>query len=542
MSKTELELKSVGQILKENFYIPSYQRGYRWDNQQVEDLLNDIYEFSQNRELEDEFYCLQPIVVLEDENHHRVIDGQQRLTTIYIILKYLEEDISDTFITYETREEKNRAFFKNILSHGLNYDNPDFYYMSSGYQTIKEWFKETYKEEIFIDTLLNYVKVIWYEVQAESLKKEIEVFTRLNIGKIPLTNAELIKAMFLVDIKEYKSQIEFSIVWDKIELRLQNSEFWYFVSNNPKATTAIDIIFEVLAEQYNVEFKFEISKKDDKFSFYVFDKILKENRKSRAEIWKESQEIYRYFIDWYNNREIYHKVGFLINFNHDLVDLIREYRANNKNIFIELLNKKLQLNVNLEELIFKNKTDIHKTLLLFNLETIQENKNSNSRFPFDKYKNEKWDIEHIASQTDNSNKKEWIKTIYRYIVDREIDKSKVDKLEKKFERFNALVKKRLNIKELNEELKDNIGNLTLLNSKINRSYGNAFFPIKRAIIIDEDSKGSFIPIATKNIFLKQYSKRLSDMMNWTENDILSYRDKIAELLKDYGVKNAKSGE
>ena len=85
-----LYLKSIGEILNKNFYIPSYQRGYRWDKQQVLELLNDIYEFSKKKSKEEsEFYCLQPIVLLKDEenDYYKVIDGQQRLTTILLILK-----------------------------------------------------------------------------------------------------------------------------------------------------------------------------------------------------------------------------------------------------------------------------------------------------------------------------------------------------------------------------------------------------------------------------------------------------------------------
>jgi len=565
-----LELKAIGEILNESFYIPSYQRGYKWDKQQVEDLLNDIEEFANKPKIKDEFYCLQPIVVLKYNDKYKVIDGQQRLTTIYIILKYLQ-NLTDEFdklkekckeienffnikdfniekiytIEYETR---SNDFLENKLSSGLNYDNPDFYYMSRAYQTIKDWF-ESKNKKLFLDTLLKQTKVIWYEV--DNSVNEIDIFTRLNIGKIPLTNAELIKAMLLLDKKEYKSQIEFSVVWDKIELTLQNDEFWYFLSNDKKATTTIDLIFEVLAQKYKNEYnndkeenqKIKFSIEDDKFSFYVFDKILKENKKSRIDIWTDTQEVYRYFIDWYNDREIYHKVGYLIKFDTNLVDLLGDYKDETKNEFRDKLNQKIKDSLNnlkvLEELSYGD-NDIHKVLLLFNLETILQNTNSNSRFAFDKYKNESWDIEHIASQTDNINKKEWIKAIYQNISNKKISLDKLNKIEKKFDRFYSLVKNMLKIKELNEELKDNIGNLTLLNAKINRSYGNAFFPIKRAIIINKDSKGSFIPIATKNIFLKQYSKKLSDMMNWTDSDIKSYRENIYLLLEKYGVKNEKS--
>ena len=55
----KIELKNVTELCGMNFYIPNYQRGYRWTNQQIDDLLNDINEFNDN----DGFYCLQPLVV-----------------------------------------------------------------------------------------------------------------------------------------------------------------------------------------------------------------------------------------------------------------------------------------------------------------------------------------------------------------------------------------------------------------------------------------------------------------------------------------------
>jgi len=597
MKKVEdLTLKLIKDIIvapnnekvKQNtFYIPSYQRGYRWDKQQVEDLLNDIYEFGEKQKSKDEFYCLQPIVILKEKYQdankekirYRVLDGQQRLTTIYIILKVLKDMVSKFSefkndakykeiinfcdleqlkipkiysIEYETRASSKKNLEENI-SNGVNYTNPDFYYMSSAYIIIKEWFKYQNKK-LFLDTILEKTKVIWYEVKADNIEAEIDVFTRLNMGKISLTNAELIKAMLLIPIKDYQKQIEFSTVWDKMELTLQNDEFWYFLSNDTKATTTIDLIFEVLAKQYNEEFKLNISKQDDKFSFYVFDKILKNSKKTANKIWEDTQKVYRYFIDWYNNREMYHKIGYLINLERNnknkeikytLLFFIYLYRETTKNEFINNILKEIKITLQslkpLDNLSYGNNY-VNRVLLLFNLETILQNDKSNQRFQFDKYKNESWDIEHIASQTENINKKEWTFAILKYLYGikvEKIPKEKFDKfIENKFDKFFERTKK-IYQKDDENLNKDNIGNLALLNSKINRSYGNAFFPVKRAIILDKDSKNSFIPIATKNIFLKQYSKKLSDMMNWTNEDIENYRIKIYKLLKKYGVKNTE---
>ncbi len=581
----DLKLKSINEILKleYNFFIPSYQRGYRWDNRQILDLLDDIYEFANKTKVKNEFYCLQPVVVRKDDNYYRVIDGQQRLTTIYIILKYLKESsekfqsLKDSLkdneifefcdienfevprpysIEYETRKG-SKDFLENNLSKNTDDSNPDYFYMSKAYETIKNWFKNKNKK-LFLDTLLNDTKVIWYEVHCEDYEDEIEIFTRLNVGKIQLTNAELIKAMLLLPIENYKEKIEFSSIWDEIEQSLQNNDFWYFLSNDLKSETAIDLIFNLLAQKYQKEYnkgkedKLNFKPIDDKYAYYIFAHILKSNFKTEKEIWKDSRGVYRTLLNWYNDREMYHKIAYLIHFNYNLLDLYTGYENKTKDVFkcelFEFIKKRVQ-GINLRTLKYKKDAKkVHRVLLLFNIETILQNHNSNARFDFFHFKfieqthgevkKRKWDIEHIASQTDKENKEEWVKAVFRYIFGRDVNehKEKIKKLAgNKFDKFQARIKKVLKIQEPAEELKDNIGNLTLLDSKTNRSYGNAFFPVKRAIIIQEDSSGNFIPICTKNIFLKQYSKKLSDMMNWTDEDIKSYRNEIYKTLECYGI-------
>ncbi|MCR5862309.1 DUF262 domain-containing protein [Flavobacterium sp. J372] len=126
-------LKSIAEFLdgEHHFIIPSYQRGYRWEERQIEDLLNDIYEFQEDIKKKTdnkigEFYCLQPIVVLKNGNNKwEVIDGQQRLTTIYILLSSIKDALkllklpSNLFtLEYETREKKIlvvKSFSKILL-------------------------------------------------------------------------------------------------------------------------------------------------------------------------------------------------------------------------------------------------------------------------------------------------------------------------------------------------------------------------------------------------------------------------------------------
>jgi uncharacterized protein with ParB-like and HNH nuclease domain len=105
----KLCLKNIYELLGERFYIPAYQRGYRWSEIQVTELLDDIWEFSQQASSEKSaFYCLQPIVVVKRNDHWELVDGQQRLTTLYIVLHYLEKE--------HLRRELHEAYKKPLYT------------------------------------------------------------------------------------------------------------------------------------------------------------------------------------------------------------------------------------------------------------------------------------------------------------------------------------------------------------------------------------------------------------------------------------------
>ena len=85
-SEIVLETKLVGDI-KGEFYIPSYQRGYRWGADEVTRMLDDIYANGMKKNKGK--YCLQPIVVRKKDDSFELVDGQQRLTTLYLIYRYM---------------------------------------------------------------------------------------------------------------------------------------------------------------------------------------------------------------------------------------------------------------------------------------------------------------------------------------------------------------------------------------------------------------------------------------------------------------------
>ena len=82
----------------------------------------------------------------------------------------------------------------------------------------------------------------------------------------------------------------------------------------------------------------------------------------------------------------------------------------------------------------------------------------------------------------------------------------------------------------NEDVDNSIGNLTLLDSSTNRSYQNAVFPIKRSRIIALDKKATFVPLCTKNAFLKYYSKQVDKMLFWETRDSEDHQRAMVEML------------
>ena len=148
--KKELYDKFVAEI-RGNFYVPSYQRGYRWGTDEVTRLLEDISASTSK------FYCLQPVVVMKNKERYELIDGQQRLTTIYLIYKYMhmmggplipEPQFS---ILYETRKETSEQFLKNDIDLSLREDNIDYWFMCQAYDAIDVWFKKKGNVSSFLE-------------------------------------------------------------------------------------------------------------------------------------------------------------------------------------------------------------------------------------------------------------------------------------------------------------------------------------------------------------------------------------------------------
>ena len=211
---SQLDHKLIGH-LKGTFFVPDYQRGYRWGPYEVQALLDDIWE-NGTRENGPRDYSLQPVVVTpSSRGDWELVDGQQRLTTLNLVLRYIQQNhfpkAKVTYeMDYETRPE-TAGFIRELhpdneaANEKKSGENADFFHVYAAWKTIERWFADKESAEggehqatfigVEVYRFLNKnVRVIWYMASGINAR---ELFARLNIGRIPLTSAELVKALLL---------------------------------------------------------------------------------------------------------------------------------------------------------------------------------------------------------------------------------------------------------------------------------------------------------------------------------------------------------
>ncbi len=564
-----ISTKPISDLLGMNFFIPAYQRGYRWTEQQVKDLLKDIWDFIESDPSKEDWYCLQPIVVQVNNEQWEVIDGQQRLTTVFLILKYLEKFVESEIKTfeleYETRnsgKSNSKDFLNNVQQKAENeaLDNIDYFHIYKAFEAIKEWFKkksETHNSvsSKFITPFLEKTKVIWYETNEDDA---VQIFTRINMGKIPLTNAELIKALFLnssnfktdreknedekkiMTEKVRLKQLEIANEWDFIEYSLHSEEFWWFVNKDEnEKDTRIEFLFELIVGKPTSK------EEDDTYTFRKYaEKFQSKSEKEIEENWKQVKRCYQTLQDWFDNRELYHKIGFLVTVGEEIKSFIEKSQIEDKTTFIEFIDGKIKnrfSNIQLAKIEYGNGI-IRPILLLHNIQTMLNNTKENSRFPFNRYKKERWDIEHIHANASEAKVKDELEEQKNWLVENFEKDDSVHNNDALNKRIRKLIdsesdKKGENFEEIIEyvlgEEDDTLRNLCLLDRGTNRSYKNDAFKMKRKKIIEQEKKGTFIPICTRNVFTKYYSDELKQLGQWSETDRTAYFENIKEVLNSY---------
>lgn len=470
-SKSPLELKSIQDLLDEKyqFYVPGYQRGYRWREDEVKTLILDINRFvleEDDKAVKDRcpFYCLQSLVIKQNGNRYEVIDGQQRLTTILIILQAIHTlqnldswndrladratDESFVFpvisnlvckdlytIKYETRKESNdwlkeitQAYIiDNFSSDSTNSEklkdkNADYYHFVDAFKTSIDTLIDLGKDSQFRRSLTGRTRLIWYNTSLLAIKSEdVDIFDDLNATKIALNNAELIKALFLqkenFNEKTYLRDQK-AIDWDNIEKKLQDPSFWGFVysSRHPfRYSTHIEYIFDLISKK---------SKKDEDYYYYTFNyyhnKYIISDKKLDFvnKEWEEVKKMMLALEEWYNNKTCYHYIGYLLEYgmkenSNSPIDIpylvwkLREISKSKRTEVLKSMVKDSLKGISPSQLFHdssENKKKLTQVLFLLNIQTEENRVSDTARFSFSKYKEIQespgWNQEHVASNTD----------------------------------------------------------------------------------------------------------------------------------------------
>lgn len=614
-------MKAIGKlqdpITKEpyHFFVPAYQRGYRWGKTEVNALMDDLKMYFDDSEAQPD-YCLQPIVVRRrQDGRYEVIDGQQRLTTLRILMRYAD-DRRDTprgkklyDIEYETRPDSstflNSLTITNTEDNAEAESNPDFHYMAQALRTIDDWVNthdEADDPYLFLHRVLRHVKVIWYETPTDD---PIDLFRKINIGKVPLTNAELVKGLLIANAEEATAKTDddsaakeaaaeevasLSGEWDRIEHRLHDDELWYFLTNGAQNDypTRMDLILDIWHRINNPSGAKNTAETNERNPYQVFQDLYSVSDDERPaklrRMWTSCKEIFANLEFWYERRDLYHLIGYLVarqpgkdEHATDIRDLYAELSMCDKSEMLGKIHGKIRETLNkgdnacgddprsIAELSYDDPSErglIHNVLLLFNLLTLNETTSSAVRFPFDLYKKDHWDLEHIhatasgpssdeeiAKSRNNEDsdpaavRRSFFEGVRDLLKDAEdngpaVPAETADVQAGTGERASAIVQDFLDDGDFDEQTcrdfwddnaarltidgQDDIDNMALLSRRINRGYHNASFSEKRRWIIDADRNTTFVPPCTKNVFLKYYTDKPENFDIWSIKDRKDY--------------------
>lgn len=609
------EMKLKGKIvgtLGNHFFVPSFQRGYRWGRKQVKQLLNDIARSG------DAVYYLQPIVVAPNANGcHDLIDGQQRLTTLCLIYKMLsykkkafqdfisqglpmdnplkDKNVSAPYtIEYETRHMETASFLSKIGREKLSdlfeesRKAPDTLYMWHACDEIDRWFGNDFGKMQFIaDALNDRVKIIWYEL--EQSVDCWEKFADLNVGKIPLTNSELIKALFLrEDNRNAVNEHDKAVIvdqWDSVERELCNKQFWNFLTTRSMDDydTKIDLLFDIVARKRRDE-------PDEFYTFLEFERRYDENPDGFGKkAWNEIYLQYLRLRDWFEDptNELYHKIGYLVTVDSKdevLGELFAFATTKTRKELMTEINRRIRESIALpksesedgvterigiKQLSYgRHDTLIKNILTLFNVMTMQNMADKTQRYSFYHHNNigGGWSLEHIHAQKSDllNTEEQWTMWVELHLSSlgrfrdmrivagadeseiREIDRltsdmtaylsaSKRERTQVAFTRISTRFAEIAvsNDKRTGAEYKDEMANMALLGKHINSMLSNSVFDVKRGLILNAMTK-EFIPVGTQRVFLKAYTpQEENQLFFWGKNDRDAYIDVIEATLKDY---------
>jgi len=267
VNKIENKNLNVSDVFKNFYLVPDYQREYVWKDKNVYQLLEDIYEeFNNDKKSE---YFIGSIVVCEsDDKRYEVIDGQQRLTTLFLTLvaiknrlELFNENTSDIqgmlFSTTRDNSGKQISAFRlelqyencsDVLKNIVDDKSPNGFQSNSeenivnAYNTIQQFMETNFKslEDIrsilsFLGYFLNNVKLI--QIETPKISDALKIFETINDRGVGLNPMDLLKNLIFRNI-EKKDFNKLKVEWKKITSMLEKNKekplrfLRYFIMSN----------------------------------------------------------------------------------------------------------------------------------------------------------------------------------------------------------------------------------------------------------------------------------------------------------------------
>lgn len=320
------------------FVIPNYQRGYVWGKKSKgKDL--DAVSYMLEKSLIPGFknnmpIFIQGITVTENDKEIILIDGQQRTTFFYLLLKYLGFS-GKVEMTYTIRTESDNFLSKldinkTDFSENTKEDFQDLYFFKKTLRTIKENLGQINKEE-FCNYILDYVRFLYIDIPKD---KATKVFSMMNGSKAEMKSEELIKAELLrlaslndsdFDKKEEKEKN--AIEWDNNMLRSRYAREWdkwlqWWNRDDVKKLFRCSNVMGYLVSSY-----LQTKDKDKELSFDNFkNKFLLEQKPIDAKkTFDGLRRLQKRFEDAFNNPKIYNWVGAILRVCQDKNEFIQWY-------------------------------------------------------------------------------------------------------------------------------------------------------------------------------------------------------------------------
>ncbi|SNV87702.1 DUF262 domain-containing protein [Clostridium cochlearium] len=249
MEAGKIRLVELINANKRTFNIPVYQRNYDWKNSQCERLFKDIENIaSANNEIE---HFLGTIVFVVERTlptftEYILIDGQQRITSIMLLIKalydsieedYIKQDILESFLTNRNAPEKYRIKLKSIESDRAAYEQIISGQVTSSdsniinnYKLFKKLIEDSEFKPVQIYEALNYIDIVFISLDKGKKSENPQmIFESLNSTGLSLTQADLIRNYLLMNHSYEKQNFLYNEYWLKIENKITNARISDFV-------------------------------------------------------------------------------------------------------------------------------------------------------------------------------------------------------------------------------------------------------------------------------------------------------------------------